>query len=108
MLKQTPVRLLVAAMSVATAVVVMPGCAVTRGQSTVGEYIDDATVTTRVKARFVENKQVDASAISVETLNGNVLLSGFAKTDVEKTHAEALAREVKGVRSVKNAIEVRS
>ena len=82
-------------------------CAVTRGQSTVGEYIDDTTVTTAVKAKFVESKAVDAAAISVETLNGTVMLSGFAKTSTERATAESLARSVKGAKAVKNSIEVR-
>ena len=46
------------------------GCAVTRDQSTVGEYVDDATITTRVKAKFAEDPKVSAMAISVETLKG--------------------------------------
>src|SRR5215207_7348682 len=37
------------------------GCAVTRGQETVGAYVDDATITTQIKSRFIENKDVDAS-----------------------------------------------
>lgn len=101
------IRTTIAAMSAAAALFVLPGCAVTRDQSTVGEYIDDATITTKVKARMVENKQVDAAAISVETLNGTVMLSGFAKTSTEKATAEAIAREIKGVKSVKNEIAVR-
>ncbi|RZI84366.1 MAG: BON domain-containing protein [Rubrivivax sp.] len=90
----------------ATGLIIIPGCAVTRDQSTVGEYIDDAGITTKVKARFVENKQVDASSIRVETLNGTVLLSGFAKSQTEKDTAAAIARDVKGVKSVKNEIAV--
>lgn len=89
------------------AVVVLPGCAVQRGQSSVGEYIDDASITTAVKARMVENKAVDATAISVETLNGTVQLSGFAKNSNERTEAEQIARGVKGVKSVRNSIVVR-
>ncbi len=100
-------RPLIAAMAAVTARVLMPGCAVTRHQSTVGEYVDDATVTTRVKAKFIESKTVDASAISVETLNGEVMLSGFAKSTAERDTAEKLASETKGVKRVKNAIEVR-
>lgn len=96
-----------AAAMTAVALIALPGCAVTRGQSTVGEYIDDASVTTAVKAKFVENKDVDASAIGVETLNGTVLLSGFAKSAKEKEAAENLARGVKGVKSVRNEIVVR-
>jgi osmotically-inducible protein OsmY len=91
-----------------SAITVLPGCAVSRGQSTVGEYIDDTAITTAVKAKFVESKAVDAVAISVETLNGEVVLSGFAKSSTEKATAESLARQVKGVRSVKNTLAVRS
>jgi hyperosmotically inducible periplasmic protein len=83
------------------------GCAVTRGQETVGAYVDDAAITTSVKARFVENKAVDASSISVETLKGVVMLSGFAKNSTEKTTAESIAMKVNGVTSVKNEITVR-
>lgn len=101
------VRTTIAAMTAAAALFVLPGCAVTRGQSTVGEYIDDATITTQVKAKMVENKQVDAAAISVETLNGTVMLSGFAKNGIEKTRAEGLAWKVKGVTQVKNEIAIR-
>ena len=83
------------------------GCAVTRGQESVGAYIDDSAITTAVKARFVDNQQVDAAAISVETLNGTVMLSGFAKSATEKSTAEMLARKVNGVKAVKNEITVR-
>ena len=82
------------------------GCAVTRGQETVGAYVDDTAITASVKSRFVENKTVDAAAISVETLNGTVMLSGFAKSANEKTVAETLARGVKGVKAVKNEIAI--
>ncbi|MBX3606462.1 MAG: BON domain-containing protein [Piscinibacter sp.] len=102
------IRTTLAAAAAAVALITLPGCAVTRGQSTVGEYIDDATITTQVKARMVENKQVDASAISVETLNGEVLLSGFAKNYTERDTAETIARHVKGVKAVKNEITVRA
>jgi hyperosmotically inducible periplasmic protein len=102
------IRTSLVAAAIATATLfTLPGCAVSRGQSSVGEYIDDTTITTQVKARMVENKEVDASAISVETLNGTVLLSGFAKSSQEKATAEAIARKVNGVRLVKNDIVVR-
>ena len=83
------------------------GCAVQRGQETVGSYIDDAGITTLVKTHFVENKQVDAASIKVETLNGTVMLSGFAKNGAERNTAEAIARGVKGVVAVRNEIAVR-
>ena len=86
----------------------LPGCAVTRGQETVGAYVDDSAITAGVKAKLVDDTTVDAAAISVETLKGTVMLSGFAKSSAEKTTAEKLAYEVKGVKSVHNAIVVRS
>jgi hyperosmotically inducible periplasmic protein len=91
----------------AAALLAVSGCAVTRGQETVGAYIDDTAITTAVKARFVENKEVDATSIRVETLKGTVLLSGFAKSATEKSSAESAAMKVNGVKSVKNEIVVR-
>ena len=102
------IRTTLAAAVAAIALIAMPGCAVTRGQETVGAYVDDSAITTAVKARFVEAKEVDASAISVETLNGTVMLSGFAKSSTEKASAETLTWKVNGVKAVKNQITVRS
>jgi hyperosmotically inducible periplasmic protein len=95
------------AAATALALLAASGCAVTRGQETTGAYIDDSVITTQVKSRFVDSKEVDAAAISVETLNGTVMLSGFAKNATEKNTAEAIARKVNGVKSVKNEIAVR-
>src|SRR5258705_5349540 len=89
------------------ALVTASGCAVQRGQETVGAYVDDADITTAVKARFIDNKDVDAGAIKVETLNGTVMLSGFAKNANERTTAESIARNVNGVKAVKNEIAIR-
>ena len=87
--------------------VIGSGCAVGRGQETAGSYVDDTAITSTVKAKFVENKMVAASSISVETLNGTVQLSGFAKSNAEKMQAESIARGVKNVRNVRNDIVVR-
>lgn len=100
---RTPFVAAVAALALLSAA----GCAVTRGQETVGAYIDDATITTQIKGRFVDNKSVDAASIKVETLNGTVMLSGFAKNATEKSTAETIARGVNGVKSVRNEIAVR-
>jgi osmotically-inducible protein OsmY len=96
----------IATVAVTLSLLLASGCAVTRGQETVGAYIDDSAITSSIKARFVDNRRVDASSISVETLNGVVQLSGFAKNTAEKDIAESIARNVKGVKSVKNQIAV--
>jgi len=98
---------LAAAMAAVALLTTAAGCAVNRGQESVGAYVDDASITTAVKTRFVDSKDVDAASIHIETLNGTVMLSGFAKSDAEKASAERLARGVNGVKSVKNDISVR-
>ena len=87
--------------------VLTTGCAVVRGQETTGAYVDDAGITTAVKAKMLEDKTVAGTSISVETLNGTVQLSGFAKSGAEKAQAENIARGVKNVKSVRNNIVVR-
>lgn len=99
-------HLLIAAAS-AVALVSFTGCAVTRDQQSVGSYIDDTTLTTRVKAKMAEDPVVSAMAISVETLKGTVQLSGFAKSYDERATAEKLARTTSGVVAVRNDIIVR-
>ena len=87
--------------------VVTTGCSVARHQQSGGSYVDDAGITTAVKAKMAEDKTVSAAAISVETLNGTVQLSGFAKSQAEKNQAEAIARNTNNVRDVRNNIVVR-
>jgi hyperosmotically inducible periplasmic protein len=98
---------IVLASTLAACLIAVSGCAVTRGQETVGGYVDDTAITSSIKARFVDNRDVDAASIKVETLNGTVLLSGFAKNPTERSTAETIARNVSGVRSVRNDIAVR-
>lgn len=100
------VRALSAAVLAVAALVSTTGCAVMRDQQSVGSYIDDATLTTRVKAKFAEDPTVSAMAISVETFNGVVQLSGVAKSSTERALAEKMARETSGVKAVRNDISV--
>lgn len=102
--KRTAIVVLAAAL---TGLGTVTGCSVARDQQTVGSYVDDAALTARVKGKLAEDKNVSAMAISVETLNGVVQLSGFAKTSEERAEAERLARATSGVRGVQNGITVR-
>lgn len=88
------------------AILISTGCAVTRDQETMGAYVDDSVITSSIKTRFFEDKTVDGSAITVETLNGTVLLSGFVKSTNQKQNAESIAIKVKGVKVVKNQLEI--
>jgi len=91
----------------ALAIVQITGCAVARDQQTVGSYMDDTAITTKVKARFAEDPAVSAMSINVETLKGTVQLSGFAKSETERNAAGRIAASTQGVKSVKNDIVVR-
>lgn len=87
--------------------VLSSACTVVRDQQSVGEYIDDAGITIAVKARLADNPTTSAIAISVETFNGVVHLSGFAKSKLEKQRVTVIANETLNVRSVQNNIVVR-
>lgn len=101
------IKTTLAAAMMAVVLLSTTGCAVSRGQETVGAFVDDTGITTLVKARMAESKEVSASSISVETLNGVVMLSGFAKNSTEKSTAESIARGVNNVKSVRNEVVVR-
>ena len=101
------VRRVVAALAVASALGLGAGCAEMRARPVVGAYVDDAAITTAVKARLVEDRTVDAEAIQVETAHGNVVLSGIARTSLEKSTVESIAMKVKGVKTVQNNVALR-
>ena len=109
------------AAAVAATLLTATGCAVSRGQQTVGAYVDDSVITANVKTqmlddtaitasvktRMLDDERVAGTSITVETLNGTVMLSGFAKSQAERAAAESIARSVDGVKAVKNEITVR-
>jgi osmotically-inducible protein OsmY len=73
---------------------------------TVGETIDDATITTRVKTAFINDKEVGAMRIDVDTFKGVVTLSGQVKDKQEEAKAIALAKSINGVVDVKSTLQV--
>ena len=86
--------------------VVLIGCAGASRQESAGQYLDDSTITTRVKSAYVTDRQVSALDIKVTTLKGTVQLSGFANSQQEIDRAVELARNVEGVQAVKNDIRL--
>jgi hyperosmotically inducible periplasmic protein len=72
-----------------------------------GQYIDDSAITAKVKTQMATSEDVRARSVHVETVNGEVRLSGFVQSDGEKRRAGEIARSVAGVRSVSNALVVR-
>ncbi len=82
------------------------GCA-SRGQQSVGEYVDDAATTTRVKTRLVEDDLIRAFQLRVDTLAGVVRLTGQVATEAQSRRAEEVARATYAVKDVRNEIVVR-
>jgi osmotically-inducible protein OsmY len=68
--------------------------------------VKDTTITTKVKAKFLEDKTVSATDIHVKTVNGVVRLTGSAKSKDESSKAAEIARSVDGVKSVQNSIKI--
>ena len=82
------------------------GCAADTKERT-GEYIDDTSITTRVKTKLIDDPQTSGFAITVTTYKGTVQLSGFVSGEKEKSRAEELAKTVPDVKSVKNDLIVK-
>lgn len=72
----------------------------------VGETIDDATITAQVKTALLNDKDVGGLRIDVDTFKGVVTLSGAVKTAAEREKAITLARQVKGVKDVKSTLQI--
>jgi c(7)-type cytochrome triheme protein len=67
-----------------------------------GEYVDDAVITTKVKAAVLEEPSLKSAEINVETYKGRVQLTGFVRSRADINKAVEVAKGVKGVKSVKN------
>jgi hyperosmotically inducible periplasmic protein len=90
---------------VLAALLVVSGCTSMTGQ-TAGQYVDDSTITASVKAKLVGDKTANLTRIDVDTTNQVVTLNGIVESADQKAKAEQLAREVGGVKSVKNNLQV--
>jgi len=85
----------------------LAACAGSHTKESTGEVLDDSVITTKVKSALLTEKDVDSTAISVETFKGRVLLAGFVKNPAQRQRAEGVARGVAGVKAVSNTLEVR-
>ena len=81
------------------------GCQALTGE-TVGQNIDDGTLTSSVKTQLASDKLVTLSRVGVETNNGVVYLTGEVETAEQKSHIGSVASQVKGVKQVVNNLQV--
>ncbi len=96
-------------LSLCAVIALMANCSVFSGKETTGEYVDDATLTAKIKSEIMADKplKADNMRISIETMDGVVQLSGFVSSERNKERAEQIVRNVKGVKTVKNNIIVK-
>jgi hyperosmotically inducible protein len=83
------------------------GCASTATQQGTGEFVDDAVITTKVKALIIEDPLTKVLEIKVKTFKGEVQLSGFVSSQAAANRAVELARSVGGVASVRNDMAIK-
>ncbi len=94
------------AVLLAVTLATLMGCAATPTRESTGEYLDDAIITTKVKAAILDQPSLKSSEISVETYKGTVALRGVVASQSTINEAVSVARSVAGVKSVKNDMRV--
>ena len=94
---------LLAAMIAVTAL----GCASSPRSEGTGEYVDDSVITAKVKTAIFEQPSLKSAEINVETFKGVVQLSGFVSSQSSADSAVMVAKNVGGVKSVKNDMRVK-
>jgi osmotically-inducible protein OsmY len=92
----------ISAFAAALSLFLVIGCAATDDDVTVGEAIDDTVITAKVKAALIDDEELSATDISVETRQGVVQLSGFVDDRSDITKAGEVTSDIDGVRSVQN------
>ncbi|MGZ8218108.1 BON domain-containing protein [Methylomagnum sp.] len=97
----------ISAFILALTLITAAGCASTPKHEGTGEYFDDTTITSKVKAAILNEPSLSSAEINVETFKGVVQLSGFVNSKADIATAAAVARGVGGVKSVKNDMRLK-
>ncbi len=91
----------------AVALTSLAGCASTQTHESTGQYVDDTTITTKVKSAILNEPSLKSAEINVETFKGRVQLSGFVSSHANIERAVQVAQGVSGVSSVTNDMRVK-
>jgi osmotically-inducible protein OsmY len=97
----------IAAVFLAVLLASLMSCAANLPQESAGEYVDDAVITTKVKAAIIDQPSLKVLQIHVETFKGTVYLSGYVASQAQIAKAGEVARGIKGVGSVKNDLRLK-
>ena len=91
----------------AVALSLLVACAPTAKSEGTGQYFDDSVITTKTKAAMLNDANLKAAEINVETYKGRVQLSGFVSSQADIDRAVQLAKSIPGVSSVKNDMRLK-
>jgi hypothetical protein len=83
------------------------GCAATPTRESTGGYVDDSTITAKIKTDLLQDNKLSASDVHVKTYKGVVELSGFVNRESDIPEAGMVAGRVSGVKSVHNNLIVK-
>jgi osmotically-inducible protein OsmY len=89
-------------------ILALGSCTSTLHRESAGEYVDNAAISAKIKSKLLTSKKVSGTAIDVESYKGAIILSGFVENDSERDSAIEIARKVRGVKMVKDALYVKS
>jgi osmotically-inducible protein OsmY len=95
------------AILIAASLLLAAGCAATTTRESTGQYIDDSSITTKVKKAIFDEPSLKVAQINVETYKSVVQLSGWVDSTAQIGTAGSLARSVDGVTSVKNDLRLK-
>ena len=98
--------LILAASLAAVPISMMTGCAVTSGRESAGEYVDDKTMSTKIKTALARDPMVKAHQVNVTTFRGTVQLSGFVDAQEQKDRATEIIQNMEGVKELHNDLVV--
>jgi len=84
----------------------MTGCAVTSGRESAGEYVDDKTMSTKIKTALARDPEVKAHQVNVTTFRGSVQLAGFVDSQAQKDRATEIIKNMEGVKELHNDLVV--
>jgi osmotically-inducible protein OsmY len=91
----------------AASLLLAAGCAATSTRESTGQYIDDSSITTRVKKAIFDEPSLKVTQINVDTYKSVVQLSGWVDSTAQIGTAGSVARSVEGVTSVKNDLRIK-
>jgi len=98
-------KLFTSMLSLIAVILMLSGCQAITGD-TLGQNIDDTTITTSVKAKLAADKGSSVTRVQVDTNRGVVALTGTVESAADRARAEQIVRGVSGVRGVANNLQV--